>query len=200
MSSNVENREEAELLAAAGSGDEAAFLALYQRHRRFIFHFVYRLLGTSAVAEEVTQECFMTMLAQAERYDPERAALRTYLCAIARNLAFKQLRKRGVEALADEPPDVDPPAATLQPLESLMEQELLGEVRKAVAALPPLQREALVLFEYEGMSLNQIADTVGTELGAVKARLHRARESLKRSLAPYVAGAKPNPRRRSDAS
>jgi DNA-directed RNA polymerase specialized sigma24 family protein len=55
-----------------------------------------------------------------------------------------------------------------------------------VAALPPLQKEALILFEYEEFSLEEIAQVVGVEVGAVKARLHRARETLRRRLAPLV--------------
>ena len=59
-------------------------------------------------------------------------------------------------------------------------------VQEAVSSLPPLQREALVLFEYEGMTLNEISRMIGTDVGAVKARFHRARERLRRSLNPYL--------------
>jgi RNA polymerase sigma-70 factor (ECF subfamily) len=59
-------------------------------------------------------------------------------------------------------------------------------VREAVAGLPPLQREAIVLFEFEGLALNEIAEVVGADVGAVKARLHRARERLKNTLRQYL--------------
>jgi len=59
-------------------------------------------------------------------------------------------------------------------------------VRRAVEELPPLQREAFVLFEYEELPLAEIAAIVGADAGAVKARLHRARQHLKRRLAPYL--------------
>ncbi len=59
-------------------------------------------------------------------------------------------------------------------------------MRKAIDELPPLQREALVLFEYEELVLAEIAEIVGVDIGTVKARLHRARQCLKRSLAPYL--------------
>ncbi len=58
----------------------------------------------------------------------------------------------------------------------------------AVAALPPLQREALILATYEGLSLQEIADTLAIEIGTVKARLHRARENLKTILVPHRSG------------
>ena len=77
-------------------------------------------------------------------------------------------------------------AVSSEPLDHLLDQELSLKVQEAVAGLPPLQREALVLFEYEGLSLIQIAMLVDTDVGAVKARLHRARERLRSVLQPYL--------------
>lgn len=67
-----------------------------------------------------------------------------------------------------------------------MDNELSLKVQEAVSNLPPLQRETLVLFEYEGLALSEIAGLVGTDVGAVKARLHRARERLRNTLQPYL--------------
>jgi RNA polymerase sigma-70 factor (ECF subfamily) len=103
--------------------------------------------------------------------------VKTYLFAIARNLALKHYRDRAPE----EQPPRDAPAVPL-------DQELSSAVAQAVAALPPLQQEALVLFEYEGFTLEEIAQVTGTEQGTIKSRLHRARESLKRVLAPHRNG------------
>jgi RNA polymerase sigma-70 factor (ECF subfamily) len=64
-------------------------------------------------------------------------------------------------------------------------------VRRAVAALPPLQRESIILFEYEGMSLAEVAAVCDSDVGTIKARLHRARERLRRGLAPFLAGNAP---------
>ena len=71
----------------------------------------------------------------------------------------------------------------------LINGELSQKIREAVTSLPPLQREALVLFEYEGLALNEIAEVVGSDVGAVKARLHRAREALRAALRPYLNSA-----------
>ena len=73
------------------------------------------------------------------------------------------------------------------PLGKLLDEELSAEVRKAVANLPALQREALILFEYEELSLAEIATIVGADVGAVKARLYRAREQLRRIFASRFA-------------
>jgi RNA polymerase sigma-70 factor (ECF subfamily) len=63
--------------------------------------------------------------------------------------------------------------------------ELSAIVQAAISALPPLQREAIVLCEFEELSLDEAAAVVGADVGTVKSRLHRAREGLRRSLAPY---------------
>jgi len=91
--------------------------------------------------------------------------------AIARNLALKQYR----DAV---------PEAPLPDLFTHDSPDLAVAVAQAVAALPPLQQEALVLFEYEGFTLEEIGEIAGTDIGTVKSRLHRARERLKRMLAP----------------
>ena len=72
------------------------------------------------------------------------------------------------------------------PLSRLLDYELSVKVREAVSSLPPLQREALVLFEYEGLALSEIAEMIGTDVGAVKSRLYRAREGLRNILSPYL--------------
>jgi len=180
---------ESELLLKAARGDEPAFLLLYERHRTPVFRFACRMLGSSPLAEDVTQECFLAVLRRPEAFRAERASLRTYLCAIARHLALKQLRKRGEETTVDDAPD-DAAAQSNgnDPLCVVLQQEAAEAVRQAVAALPPLQREAVVLFEYQEMSLADIAATCEIDVGTVKSRLHRARERLRRTLAPWLAG------------
>ena len=74
-----------------------------------------------------------------------------------------------------------------EPLGRLLDDELSVKVQEAVSSLPPLQREALVLFEYEGLALGEIASLVGADVGAVKSRLHRARGRLRNRLRPYLA-------------
>ncbi len=183
---------EAELLLKAGRGDESAFLLLYERHRTPVFRFACRMLGSAQLAEDVTQECFLSILRRPDAFRAERASLRTYMCAIVRHLALKQLRKRGQETVMDDPPD-EPSAAVWSvpaesPLQTVMEDETASAVRRAVEALPPLQREAVVLFEYQEMSLADIAAACDIDVGTVKSRLHRARERLRRTLAPFLAG------------
>jgi len=182
---------EAELLLKAARGDEAAFLLLYERHRTVVFRFACRMLGRPELAEDVTQECFLSILRRPEAFQPQRASLRTYLCAIARHLAFRQLRKMGQETTVDEPPEPRSDGSARpagDPLDEVIAGEAATAVRAAVERLPPLQREAVVLFEYQEMSLADIAAVCETDVGTIKSRLHRARERLRRVLRPLLAG------------
>jgi RNA polymerase sigma-70 factor (ECF subfamily) len=172
---------DAGLLARARRGEEAAFLTLYARHRTPAFRFAYRLTSSSAEAEDIVQECFLALLGR-DGFDAGQGAIRTYLFGIVRHLAWKRLRTAERES-----EEVDERVDGGDPLRELIESERAGMVERAVRALPLLQREALVLFEYEELSLEEISAITGAEVGAVKARLFRARESLRRRLAPLMA-------------
>ncbi len=175
------------LLERAGAGDPAAFLELYERHRTSVFRFAYRLSGTVETAEDITHDCFLSLITRPGNFRRDRASLRTYLLSAARNLWLKQLRKTGRESALGDFPEDGFIAGDSQPIISLLANELAQTVKEAVSNLPPLQKEALVLFEYEGLALVEIAEMVGTDVGAVKSRLYRARESLKHSLKPYLS-------------
>lgn len=155
-----------------------------------MFRFACRLLGSATQAEDVTQECFLSVLRRPAAFQAERASLRTYLCAIARHLCWQHLRRLGFETTVEEMPEGNGAGAGMpEPFRHVVEGEIKAAVRQAVALLSPLQREAIVLFEYEGMNLAEIALVCDTDVGTIKARLHRARERLRRALAPHLASA-----------
>jgi len=174
------------LLERAGAGESAAFLQIYVRHRDPVFRFAYRLSGSVEVAEDITHDCFLGILKQPASFRPGRATLRTYLLSAARNLWLKRLRMLDRETELDHITEPKFEAAERGPLREVLDDELTIAVKQAVSDLPPMQREALVLFEYEGLALNEIAEIVGADVGAVKARIHRARQGLRSSLATYL--------------
>ena len=181
-----ERNPDALLLEKAANGDSAAFKDLYERHRLPVFRFAYRLLGSVEAAEDVTHDCFLSLIRRPDGFVDGRASLRTYLFSAARNLAFKHFRRVGRETSLEDMDDDEMSAGELpQPVKRLLREELEVQVKAAILALPPLQREALVLFEYEGLALGDIARITNSEVGAIKSRLHRARERLKRTLRPY---------------
>ena len=173
------------LLADAANGDTTAFQILYQRYRDPIFRFAYRMLGSVEAAEDVAHDCFLSLIRHPGRFDSTKASFRTYLYAAARNQAAKQYssfgRETGLDELSEEPAAADQNA----PVAQVLDDELSSQVSGAIASLPPLQREALVLFEYEELSLAEIGEIVGVDANTVKARLFRAREKLRSKLERY---------------
>jgi len=149
----------------------------FDQYHRAVFDFAYRLTRSTDVAEDVTQECFLALMRAPDRFDPARGTLKTYLFSIARNLVLKHYRDTRAEEV-----DLDQVSSAADPTAAL---EISSAVGDAVAQLPHLQQEALILFEYEGFALEEIAQVLETEVGTVKSRLHRARASLKRRLAPF---------------
>jgi RNA polymerase sigma-70 factor (ECF subfamily) len=143
------------------------------------------MLGSIEAAEDITHECFLSLIVRADRFDPTRASLRTYLLAAARNLSFKHLRKYGGEVTVEEMSQDARLSFDEAPLHKLISEERARQVRNAISNLPPLQREVVILFQYEELSLAEISSVVGADIGTVKSRLHRAREGLRRSLASY---------------
>ena len=154
---------------------DAEFQAAFDQHKDAVYRFAWRMSG-SAAAEDITQDVFVGLLRYPDRFDPARGTLRAFLLAIARNLALKHWRaEHRFEPLDDE--------AVAEPLD--LERGDVGDmVGRAVRALPPLQREVVILFEYEGLTLAEVARAVDADVGRVKSRLHRARENLRRTLAP----------------
>ena len=173
------------LLAAAASGDTKAFQILYQRYRDPIFRFAYRMLGSVEAAEDVAHDCFLSLIRQPERFDSTKASFRTYFYAAARNQAAKHYNSFGREITLNDLSQEPVAAERDEPMARVLDDELASEVAGAIASLPPLQREALVLFEYEQLSLAEIAEIVGVDANTVKARLFRAREKLRSKLERY---------------
>jgi RNA polymerase sigma-70 factor (ECF subfamily) len=173
------------LLANAAAGDTDAFQILYERYRDPIFRFAFRLLGSADAAEDVAHDCFLSLIKSPERFDSSKASLRTYIYAAARNLAAKRYHSFGRETAIDELFDEPSAADRHQPMARVLDDELASEVARAIASLPPLQREALVLFEYEELSLAEIAAVLGVDPNTVKARLFRGREKLRAQLDRY---------------
>ena len=153
------------------------FKAIFTEHKDAVYRFAWRMLASPEAAEDVTQDCFVELLRLPERYDGSRGAMRAFLLGMARNLVLKRWRKENRWSPLDE--DV---RTTEQP--DVARTQVAERVAVAVRSLPPLQREVLILAEYEEMSLEEIAAAVEAEVGTVKSRLHRARENLRRLLAP----------------
>jgi RNA polymerase sigma-70 factor (ECF subfamily) len=164
---------------------DADFRDAFQRHKDIVFRFAYRMTGSSSMAEDTVQDCFVAYWQKPEAYNPSRGALRSFLLGVARNLILKRWRRERPQESLDAAGEMEDERACL-PLD-LEGQERADAVKRAILLLPPLQREALVLAEYEEMSLEEIARATEAEMAAVKSRLHRARQNLRRMLEPLFA-------------
>ena len=158
---------------------DAEFREAYESHRDLLFRFVCRMTGSAEAAEDVVHDCFLLLWRKKLVFDRKRGPLRSFLFGVTRNLALKRMGQDGSFDELAEDVAVGPP---INPANG----ERADMVAQAVAALPPLQREALILAEYEEMSLEQMVQLTGADLAAVKSRLHRARENLRRMLAPLM--------------
>jgi RNA polymerase sigma-70 factor (ECF subfamily) len=184
---------ERELAKRAAEGDALAFGELYHRHRDRVYAFAYRMVRVQAIAEDVTQEAFLVLVEHPERYEVEKGSILTFLCAIARNQIRYHLRsnRREFEIEDDQLSTIFENQTEVEkdPLRDLLDDELAAEVKAAINSLPLLQREVIVLREFQELSYEEIANVTGVELNVVKVRLHRARNSLARKLAPYLISA-----------
>lgn len=143
-----------------------------------------------ATAEDITHETFLILIERPERFDARRGSLPTFLCGIARNLVMNHLRRKvNADAGFEEFENFDAAedAVKNNPLKDLLNRELAAHIDDCIADLPPLQREAIILREFGELSYEEIASVTQTEISTVKARLHRARQTLSVKLAAYVA-------------
>ncbi len=157
---------------------DAEFRDAFHGHKDVVHRFAYRMTGSSSAAEDIVQDCFLILWRKPAAYDPIRGGMRAFLLGIARNLVLKRWRD-------DRPHQQLDDSFVAQPL-NIRDDGRAEAVEKAILLLPPLQREAVVFAEYEEMSLEEIAQTTAADLAAVKSRLHRGRQNLRRMLAPLL--------------
>ena len=155
-------------------------VAAFDQYSQSVYRFAYRMTRREDVAEDIAQETFLALVRSPERWSAARGSMKTYLFAIARNLVLKRYRDYRAEEQLD-----DDFGAAPDPRPAL---EVGTAVASAIAELPGLQQEAVILFEYEGVTLEELAQIVAADVGTVKSRLHRARVRLRKSLAVYRVG------------
>ena len=165
-------------MLAAASGDLDAFGELVRRHQRSAWNVAWRMLQDPNEAEDVAQDAFLKILNAAPRYRPT-ASFRTYLYRVVSRLCLDRLRKKHPIYTDRLPPSVsgDP-----GPPEQIGRQEAAADVRRAVDALPPRQRMALVLRHFEELSYKGIAEAMDTSVKSVERLLSRGRNELAEAL------------------
>jgi RNA polymerase sigma-70 factor (ECF subfamily) len=165
------------LMLALSKGSSDAFTELFSRYKQPIFGFFRRRVAEPAHAEELTQETFLALLRAAARYEP-RALFRTYLYAIGLKILRAHRRKSAFRATFFGQQSSVPDPSKQDATESGL------WVRRAVEKLDPMDREILLLREFEQLSYVEIADLLQLRLNTVRSRLFRARTALRNLLKP----------------
>lgn len=179
------------LIEKALNGNADAFGAVYFALRGSIYGFALRMLGEKSPAEDITQETFMFLLENPDRFDASRGALLPFLCGIARHKVMHHFRKysnknefSGDDSSVFETVE----SSEINQLEILLNAELNEKIDEQIAKLSPLYREVLILREIEELPYAEIAKITETEINLVKVRLYRARKMIAKELKPYLIG------------
>ena len=190
---DLANLPDADVVALALEGRDAAHRELIKRYERPVFSLVFRMVRDRELAEDLTQDTFVKVLSHLDRYRSD-FKFSSWLFKIANNVAIDHLRRRQLDTVSM---DGSPHAMTVDAVEATrfdvadgsenaldeMEAKELGSaIERAIARLRPEYRSCIMLRHVEGRSYEEIASTLDLPLGTVKTYIHRARHELRRAL------------------
>ena len=182
-------RTDEELIAEFLSGDEKAFEELTARQLNTVYSFIYRLVGDTREAEDITQEVFLKAWKSLKKYNSETSRFKTWILRIARNAAIDYLRKRKYPVLSEfddiEGHNVILETAaddTLLPDEIFAQGQDIEVLQKAVMELTPQHREILALHYTNHLTLEEIGRMLKEPHNTVKSRHRRALAALRKIL------------------
>jgi RNA polymerase sigma-70 factor (ECF subfamily) len=170
------------------SGDASALEALYDRYIRQCFGLALRMLGDSAVAEEVIQEVFIKLWSQPLSYSSQRGKFASWLLSLVHHRCIDELRRRSrTEVALDEPTgenqiEREPVATGADPSEQVWLMEQQRAVRDALGKIAPNQRQVLEMAYFNGLSQSEIAAKLNQPLGTVKTRIRLGMQNLRSLL------------------
>jgi RNA polymerase sigma-70 factor (ECF subfamily) len=176
------------LMLAYAAGDAAAFDALYDKHRGGVYRYLLRHCGNSGIADELFQDVWMSLIRSRAGYAPT-AKFTTWLYRIAHNRLIDHWRASGqIEIVATGASDDDDPLADIpaarndEPDVRAASREIGARLARALAALPAPQRDAFLLHQEGGLTLDEIAQLSGTGVETVKSRVRYALAKLRAVL------------------
>jgi RNA polymerase sigma-70 factor (ECF subfamily) len=185
-----------DIVLRAQRGDETASRTIIEVLHRPVLATIYRFLGSRfrADLEDIAQDIFLKVFRSIHRFDPARGVkFTTWVYTFVRNHCFDVLKKRRINANSltanfeeDDGQRELVDRAVLRPTNAAENRELGQKIEQALMALGEEQRMVFVLREYEGLEYGAIAQVMGVSEGTVKSRLHRAKESLRQRLKPYL--------------
>jgi RNA polymerase sigma-70 factor (ECF subfamily) len=168
-----------QLIAAVAAGDREAFAALYRGRRPDVYRFALHMTGSPAAAEDVAQDVFLVVIREASRYTAGRSTVVAWLLGIARNHALRRITERRHDPLPEAERE---PATTSDPVDAMARDEDVAALRAALADLPVVYREAVVLCDLQELSYQDAAGAAACAIGTIRSRLHRGRALLAERL------------------
>jgi len=185
---------DAALMLRVKRGDREAFEALVEKYKQPVMNLVFRTLRDATEAEDLTQHVFLQVYKSAERYEVS-AKFSTWIFTIARNLTLNEIRRRTrhpADSLDATSAEDDQPIIQVEDRkhfaapDAVLHAELQAKIDEAITGLPEKQRMALLMCREEELSYEDMAKVLGCSLSATKSLIHRARETLKSVLKPYL--------------
>lgn len=179
-----EGDSEAELMRQVAAGEIGGLETLYDRYHAMAYALALRITTETGLAEDVVQDSFLGAWRNAARYAEAKGSVRGWLLAIVRHRAIDAMRRqRGGVALGDDVDDAMPSALTLPDIWPEVAGRLDAEqVRRALTALPPAQREVIEMAYFDGLTQREIADKTSAPLGTVKSRMRLGLVSMRQHL------------------
>jgi RNA polymerase sigma-70 factor, ECF subfamily len=187
---------EAEIIAGCIKGNQSAFEALYNLHKRRVYSICLRMVGNTAGAEDLTQEAFMQLFRKIATFRGE-SAFSTWLHRLTVNVVLMHLRRKGIDEISmDQETEEESPDSPKKEYGG-QDLNLMGAVdrvtlEKTIADLPTGYRTIFVLHDVEGYEHNEIADMIGCSIGNSKSQLHKARMKLRTMLHNKKSNAEKN--------
>jgi RNA polymerase sigma-70 factor (ECF subfamily) len=187
--------DDSTVVSAFLNGEERAFTELVERYQTRLLNFIYRTIGDREKAEDLVQEVFIRVYRHLHRFDRSKK-FSTWIYTIASNLAKNELRNRSRNPLVlfqavtknwqDEERPLQFEDFGNRPDDLYRKRDIREKVEEAVEKLPEHHRNVFVLRELEGKSYEEIAEITNTNLGTVKSRLNRARNSFAEIIGPWL--------------
>ncbi len=181
-----EDRLDLELHRRVAAGDRQAFEELYRRYSASAYGLALRVIGQDALAQEVTHDAFLALWRAPEAFDPARGAFRAFFLSLVHHRAVdavrreERLRRRTERASNLEPVRGEDVAEDV--VETAYLASRRGEIRQALATLPPDQRKVIELAYFDGHTQARIAELLDVPVGTVKTRTLAAMRKLRRAL------------------
>lgn len=176
--------DEIEIIQKIRSGDTEAFKFLVERYQRPVFSMIRNILNDPHGCEDIAQDVFFTAYRKLASFDPARSRFSTWIFTIARNKTLNLIRKKKPVLTDNLPTQTD----CSDPSDDLTQKEFFAELDIALETLPPRQKRAFVLAEFENLPYEDIAQIECTSLGTIKSRVHRAKKKLQKQLSKLKDG------------